>query len=378
MKKKPGKKSGRMLLIAAILFACWLQFPVGAHVKETLEGTPATCVEDGVTEGKKCKICKKLIKAQQIIPATGLHIYDNDFDKSCKNCTYERELNSKFEFVNHRVVLQDENKSHKNWRVIVYKLGAQTVEDPADEDALLLIDAEAQTHWGITEINRITLTDAGNYVVMLKYNVGVNAAIKVPMPLTITDDPKLFVDSDNRITVVDKNEANQNHVLTLCYMGDMEVADPSNDTIVKNTAIKTETYTGIQQINEITITQGGKYVFYLQYDAADGTKRTVILTETVDSRPALYVDENNRLVTSCDDENIINFRAYVYYLGDQTTSDIYDEKELKNLSSNPVAYWGIKAINNAVLKKPGTYVIHLQYNVGVGPKETVARKVTIN
>jgi len=371
------KRKFHMLLIAAVVFACWLQFPVGAHPKKVVPGVVATCMETGLTEGKKCMLCGKVLVAQQEIPATGLHVYDNDFDKDCNTCFNVREVNCSFEFENHRVVLRDENEKHKNLRVVVYKLGDQTVEDPGNEEVLQEIDSAASTHWGIEEINRIVLTDSGNYVLLLKYNIGANVAIKIPMPLTIKKGPKLLVDSDNRITVVDNNEANKNHTLTVYYLGKTEATGLTDETNVKEIAISAETYTDMVSMNEAAITQGGNYVFYLHYEAADGSKQTITITEELISRPSLRVDGENRLVATCDDEKIINFRAFVYYLGDQTVTDIYDEAALEELGGAPVVYWGMKKINSAKLNEPGIYVIHLQYNVGIGPKETVALKVTI-
>lgn len=371
------KKTLHMLLIAALLFACWLQFPVGMHPKTVVPGAAATCVGTGLTEGKKCALCGKVLVAQQVIPATGLHTYDNDFDASCNGCSNFREVSSKFDFVNHYVILQDENLHHKNCRVTIYNLGNQTVEDPADETALQMIDREPETVWGMEEINRIVLTDAGNYVLLLKYNIGSDVAIKVPMPLTIKDEPKLLVDSDNRITVVDKNAANKNHTLSVCYLGETEMEELTDETAVEAASISVETYTDIAAMNEAAITQGGNYVFYLHYEAADGSRQTITRAEKLISRPALRVDAENRLVATCNDDRIINFRAVVYYLGDQSVTDIYDEAALEDLSGEPVTYWGIKKINAAKLKEPGNYVIHLRYNVGVGPREAVALKVTV-
>ena len=35
------------------------------------QGKKATCIEDGLTEGKHCSVCKEVIKKQEVIPATG-------------------------------------------------------------------------------------------------------------------------------------------------------------------------------------------------------------------------------------------------------------------------------------------------------------------
>ena len=45
--------------------------PATGHTEETVPGKPATCTEDGLTDGTKCSVCGKTLKAQEVIPATG-------------------------------------------------------------------------------------------------------------------------------------------------------------------------------------------------------------------------------------------------------------------------------------------------------------------
>lgn len=370
-------KSGHIFLIAAVLFAVWLHFPVGAHVKKTVPGVTASCVETGLTEGKKCMLCGKLIKEQKEIPATGLHVYDDDFDTSCNDCSHVRETNCSFAVVNHRIELYDANEKHSNLRMDVYKLGNKTVEDPADEQALKAIDSEAKTYSGITNINKVLLTDAGNYVALLKYNIGDDAEIKVPVAVTVTDDPKIVVDNDNKITIVDENPDNQNYMLTVYYTADEEVSDLSDETAVKNAAVRTEIYTDVSEMNNTVITQGGNYVFYLRYDNADGVKQTAVLAEKLTSRPVLRVDKENKVIVSCEDEAITDLRAYVYYFADQAELDAYDETSIEEWAGEPIAYWDLENVNYAVLNKSGNYVIHLHYNAESGHEKMIAVRVTI-
>ena len=51
----------------------------------------ATCTAVGKTEGKHCTVCKEILVAQVITPATG-HAYDNDQDSECNTCGYNRDL----------------------------------------------------------------------------------------------------------------------------------------------------------------------------------------------------------------------------------------------------------------------------------------------
>lgn len=275
------KKWTNIFLVVAVLFACWLQFPVGLHIKEVIPGAVASCVEPGLTEGQECALCGKVLAVQQVVPATGIHIYDDDFDKSCNTCSYIREVNSVFEFVNHRVVLRDENENHKNWRVIVYKLGDQAVDKLSDEAALQAADPAAKTYWHKKGIDKICLTEPGNYVLMLKYDDGDRAGIKVPMAITIADEPALLVEEGNRICVMERNENNRNHTLTVFYLADATVANPEIEDDVRNAAVSAKTYTGLEQINETVILEGGNYVLYLRYETVDCTEHTIAVAKTL-------------------------------------------------------------------------------------------------
>ena len=370
-------KSGHIYLIAAVLFAVWLHYPVGAHVRKSIPRVTATCVETGLTEGKECVLCGKVISEQKIIPATGLHVYDDDFDHSCNDCSYVRENNCSFAVVNHRIVLHDANENHNNLRVDVYCLGDKTAESLTDEQALTGIASEVKTYWGITSINKVLLTDPGNYVALLKYNVGDDAEIKIPVAVTVADEPKLLVDDDNKITVIDEDPANQNHTLTVYYMADAAITDLSDETAVKNAAISSKTYTDIAEMNQAVITRGGNYAFYLRYDNADGINQTITLAEKLASRPVLHVDRENRVTISCEDEEITNLRAYVYYFADQAELDAYNETSIGEWTGEPVAYWDLENVDDATLNKAGNYVIHLQYKIEPGYEKTIVVRVTI-
>ena len=52
------------------------------HTEEVIPGTPATCTETGLTEGKKCSVCDEILVAQEIIPALG-HDWNGT---ECGNC----------------------------------------------------------------------------------------------------------------------------------------------------------------------------------------------------------------------------------------------------------------------------------------------------
>ena len=51
----------------------------------------ATCSETGLTEGKRCSECGKILKAQSVIPMIP-HTYDNSDDTKCNVCGFDRVL----------------------------------------------------------------------------------------------------------------------------------------------------------------------------------------------------------------------------------------------------------------------------------------------
>ncbi|MCQ2449317.1 MAG: hypothetical protein MJ132_03915 [Clostridia bacterium] len=61
----------------------------GGHKVVTVKGSAATCTEDGLTNGRYCEKCGKVITTQTVIPSKGGHVYNDNF--ICKNCgkTYE-------------------------------------------------------------------------------------------------------------------------------------------------------------------------------------------------------------------------------------------------------------------------------------------------
>ena len=56
--------------------------PAKGHTEEILPARAATCTQTGLTEGVKCSVCGEVLVAQQTIPATGEHV-DEDGDGYC-------------------------------------------------------------------------------------------------------------------------------------------------------------------------------------------------------------------------------------------------------------------------------------------------------
>ena len=68
------------------------------HKIVRIPGYEATCTTDGLTDGEMCTICGEIVKAQDVITATG-HI-DNDNDGYCDNCGAATTANSQTSFMN--------------------------------------------------------------------------------------------------------------------------------------------------------------------------------------------------------------------------------------------------------------------------------------
>ena len=56
--------------------------PALGHKEDTLRGMPATCTQDGMSDGKYCAVCNETLVEQEIVKATG-HNYIN---KECAKC----------------------------------------------------------------------------------------------------------------------------------------------------------------------------------------------------------------------------------------------------------------------------------------------------
>ena len=343
----------------------------------TTQITPATCVKPGVEITiVTCADCgEELSTSSSEIPATGIHTYSNDNDAVCNECYCIRQMVDQYEFINYRVVYSDSDTTHKNARVIIYKLGDRMVADPSDEKVLKTIDPSAETIWQVSSINNILLTDAGNYILLLKYNVG-TATVSVPMVIRVTADPKLIIDKNNKLTVIDNNGANINHRVVVYYLGDKTVDNIYDEAVLKAIDSAPKTVWQKSDINKLTLTKGGNYVLHLCYNVGTGAKQTVAQTFTVASTPTLSINQNNMLVAADENAENKNHRVIVYYLGTKSVTDPFNETEVKNAAIKSWTVWGLTDINKLEILEGGKYVFHLCYNVGTA-KRTVALEATL-
>ena len=78
---------------------CGYETHAQAHEVEIIKGKPATCVDDGITDGEFCTVCGYVIKEQEPIKATGVHTYaEGKYEKDaeehwqiCEVCKQESE-----------------------------------------------------------------------------------------------------------------------------------------------------------------------------------------------------------------------------------------------------------------------------------------------
>ena len=65
--------------------------PPHIHIEVVDEAVAPTCTTEGKTEGKHCSECGEILIAQTVIPVIS-HTYDDNSDKDCNVCGYERDL----------------------------------------------------------------------------------------------------------------------------------------------------------------------------------------------------------------------------------------------------------------------------------------------
>ena len=366
-----------------------VEIPALGHTEEIIPGKEATETEPGLTEGKKCSVCGEILVAQVEIPATGSgecvdHVYTDDNDAVCDNCGFIRKMVDTFDFINYRVVFADSDTTHKNFRVELYKLGNRIVEDPTSEAALRAIDAAYKTYWG-AEINTILLTEAGNYVALLKYNVG-TATVKVPMVITVDADPKLIIDKNNKLTVLDTNETHGHLRIFVYYLGDQTVEDiydtAALDAIDPSAALSENIIYHKMFIDKTALTKGGNYVVHLCWNIGTGPKITKAQQFSVFAIPTLTLDVNNMLWMSDENAENNSHRLVIYKMADDLdldSYDIYNETAVKaDAIETSKTYWGAAEINGLEIYERGNYIIHLYYSVGTSAKRTIAIGTFLN
>ena len=79
------KNSNCKLGIYCELCGIVLVEPNSEHIEEIIPEIPATCVNYGYTEGRKCSVCSVVIVAPHELPLKN-HVFENECDEFCNNC----------------------------------------------------------------------------------------------------------------------------------------------------------------------------------------------------------------------------------------------------------------------------------------------------
>ena len=85
-----GLTEGKKCSVCEKVLVAQQEIPLKAHPEEILPAVEATCAQAGLSEGKKCSYCGETLVAQQTIPAT-VHTYDDQYDESCNKCGFIRD-----------------------------------------------------------------------------------------------------------------------------------------------------------------------------------------------------------------------------------------------------------------------------------------------
>ena len=79
-----GLTEGKKCSVCGETLVAQEEIPVIGHTEEVVSGKAATCTETGLTEGKKCSVCGETLVAQEEIPVRGHK--DENGDYECDDC----------------------------------------------------------------------------------------------------------------------------------------------------------------------------------------------------------------------------------------------------------------------------------------------------
>ena len=191
----------------------------------------------------------------------------------------------------------------------------------------------------------------------------------------------LTVTAENMLQLVDSDENHIYHRVTVYFLGDETVEDIYDGEALKAIDAEPKTYWGKSQINTAQLKKNGKYVLVLNYNDGVGSKKETICVEADVVIPEVVLPtlemQDNKIVVTAGSESIVNYRAVVYYLGNQTASNINNDILLKAMDPDAKTIWGLDDISKHQLWKSGNYVIQLQYNIGKGAKQTITKAFTV-
>jgi len=215
-------------------------------------------------------------------------------------------------------------------------------------------------------------------VVHVHYNIGKSAKLTAAEQFeVVTDKPVVELDG-YKLNVTDNSEYNINHRAIVYYLGDNTEVDIYDEAALKALDPDATLFWDLDRINKLTLTKSGRYAVYVHYNIGKSAKQTVVTELNVELLTPTIDVVNGMLVVGNIDKDVVPHRtAYVYYLGDQSVEDIYDEEALKAIDPNPARYESKKQMDAAQLTETGNYVIVLHYNYAGSPRMTLAKFVTL-
>ncbi len=395
--KNAGLTDGVKCAVCGEILTAQEEIAALGHTEEDIPAVDATCTEAGLTAGVKCSVCGEILTAQKEIPATG-HTYGDSHDTDCDVCGEGRNV---------PVVTVDGAKVNVDAvgntlkQLHVFYVGDKTVEDIESWTALTGAAANIagspygtggyRSYTGETQINAITLPEAGNYVLRLEYVNAEGETLRMSDVFTVQASAKPGATVSGHKVTVNAGEGNTVTKVWAFYVGDVAVADINNwNQLVAAGQQNPEVYGTVgyktyqgQYLDNIVLPANGNYVLRIQY--TDGTTTKVMSQEvTISAAPAITV-ENGKVAV--DGKGFELLTMSVFYLKDGSVENIGNWNALTaasaNIAGSPYGAAGYKinngetAINKIQLTAEGNYVLRLRYQDAEGEIYVLSVEATI-
>ena len=298
---------------------------------------------------------------------------------------------------NGRVTTKDLDAANTNHRLMVFFMGANTVNNPiTDWDEMVRYGLENkdyngnngyQTYQGKDKV--VALTKAGNYAFLFKYTDANGATQTIALQQEVTNPAKQVINVENgKVSITDLEDANTDHRLIVAYLGENTLKNPLtdwNDMVAYGQQFpKVNSYSGYKiyqgEDRKVVLTQKGNYVFLLKFTDANGVTQTIAQQQRIEDMPdqAIVVESGTAIAVDMDNTHS-NHRLVVFYLGENVVNNPADWNSLVNIGLQyPNVNWagvGYKIYTGKdqeiVLTEKGNYVFQLKYADADGVTQTI-------
>lgn len=316
---------------------------ITGHTGITVEGVPATCTEDGLTEGVKCEVCGDMVVAQEVIPALG-----HDIDGSeCTRCDYislDALYPAGYEYVTPTIGEDVDGQ--------IYRL--MSTENVADGAVCL----SGLFYTGLSTVEVPAFDVYGDKIVSLESDVSVSDYIKYQ-----------FFDYDGYrfIKLTDISSANTSIVINKIY---------SSSTVRRVVAIEYDTeYTlwNLPESEHMTLTDGvltfngtGEVALTTK-DTYENFEMTFTVDEVSDVRGAFQLG-----IGAPTTETSINVVSYVQFNYDRPVVVAADGTTLDDLWTNG-SKWKIKVQDGLLTLSCENGVVCENVDIGAGAGHLILR-----